>query len=441
MTTQDQSRRAAGEAKRSRLGRAWAVLVFLGPAMLVVGALLVYPIVFTLIRSMFSANGTAFVGLRNYEQIFAEPRTLIALRNNVIWVVFAPANVTFLGLVFAVMSERLTWVRAFRMSLFLPLVVSGLAAGVTFRFIYAKDPGAGVLNAVISTVVEAFHPPGQYTGARPSQPDALVEAVGGYRLKASVRPGDTTRLGLVGFPPTRLPSSATPAKTPSLAPHTIAGTVWLDFSPGGTKGVIDASERGMPGMLVDLNDDLGDMVGKTKTAADGTFAFKDVKPGTYHLSLAPSNFRVPFGGIPWLGPLLITPAIIVGYLWIHTGFALLIIGAGLTALNRELQESARIDGATEWQVFRHITIPLLRPVLLVIFVTTTISVLKIFDLVLVIAPESVQYNANVLALEMWRASFGGANDFGTGSALAILLFLLIIPAMAFNIRRFRLGET
>ena len=88
-------------------------------------------------------------------------------------------------------------------------------------------------------------------------------------------------------------------------------------------------------------------------------------------------------------------------------------------------------------MFRHITTPLLAPVLLVVMVTTTISVLKIFDLVLVIAPESLQQHANVLALEMWRASFGGARDFGLGSALSVVLFLLIIPAMVFNLRRFK----
>jgi alpha-glucoside transport system permease protein len=63
-------------------------------------------------------------------------------------------------------------------------------------------------------------------------------------------------------------------------------------------------------------------------------------------------------------------------------------------------------------------------------------VLKIFDLVLVIAPGSSQQNANVIALQMWKTAFG-VRDFGLGSALAMFLFLLVIPAMAFNIRRFR----
>jgi alpha-glucoside transport system permease protein len=86
-----------------------------------------------------------------------------------------------------------------------------------------------------------------------------------------------------------------------------------------------------------------------------------------------------------------------------------------------------------------VTAPLLSPVLIVVLITLVINVMKVFDLVFVIAPPSVQDDANVIALEMWRVSFGGANDQGLGSALAIILFVLVVPAMLFNIRRLR-GE-
>jgi alpha-glucoside transport system permease protein len=67
-----------------------------------------------------------------------------------------------------------------------------------------------------------------------------------------------------------------------------------------------------------------------------------------------------------------------------------------------------------------------------------INVLKIFDLVYIIAPGSSQQDANVLALQMYLKSFtGGSSDQGLGSAIAIVLFLLVLPAMIFNIRRFR----
>jgi ABC-type sugar transport system permease subunit len=64
-------------------------------------------------------------------------------------------------------------------------------------------------------------------------------------------------------------------------------------------------------------------------------------------------------------------------------------------------------------------------------------VLKVFDLVYVIAPGSTQQDANVLALQLYLSSFGGGNDQGVGSALGVLLLVLVLPAMFFNIRRFR----
>jgi alpha-glucoside transport system permease protein len=125
------------------------------------------------------------------------------------------------------------------------------------------------------------------------------------------------------------------------------------------------------------------------------------------------------------------------YVWMWAGFAMVLIAAGLAAIPRDALEAARVDGGTEWQVFRKVTVPLLSPVLLVVLVTLVINVLKIFDLVFVLAPPSSQDDATVLAREMWVASFGGANDQGLGSALAIFLFVLVLPAMIFNIRRFR----
>jgi alpha-glucoside transport system permease protein len=66
-----------------------------------------------------------------------------------------------------------------------------------------------------------------------------------------------------------------------------------------------------------------------------------------------------------------------------------------------------------------------------------INVLKVFDIVIAVAPGSVQDDANVLALAMWRTAFGGTNDLGVGSALAVFIFVLVIPVLMINIRRFR----
>src|SRR5262249_43560832 len=147
---------------------------------------------------------------------------------------------------------------------------------------------------------------------------------------------------------------------------------------------------------------------------------------TYRTEIAASTFAQPWGGFAWLGTKLITPALIIAYIWIWAGFAMVVIAAGLAAMSREVLEAARTDGATEWQVFRRVTVPLLAPVLSVVFITMIINVLKVFDLVITLAPGSSQDAASVIALAMWRTSFGGVNDFGVGSAIAVFLLLLVI---------------
>src|SRR6185295_14098667 len=149
------------------------------------------------------------------------------------------------------------------------------------------------------------------------------------------------------------------------------------------------------------------------------------------------TFSQPYAGMSWLGPSLITPAIMIAYIWVWAGFSVVVVAVGLAAIPRDLLEAARTDGASEWQVFRRVTIPLLAPVLTVVFVTMLIYVLKVFDIVIAVAPGSVQDDANVIALAMWRTSFGGVNDFGLGSAIAVFLFLLVIPVLLINIRRFK----
>src|SRR5205814_586434 len=173
------------------------------------------------------------------------------------------------------------------------------------------------------------------------------------------------------------------------------------------------------------------------TKSDGRFAFDGLKPGSYRVGIGPKTFSKPFAGISWLGASLITPAVIIAYIWIWAGFAMVVIAAGLSAIPRDVLEAARTDGGSEWQVFRRVTVPLLAPVLSVVFITMLINVLKVFDIVISVAPGSTQSNANVIALAMWRTSYGGVNDFGLGSAIAVFLFLLVIPILALNVRRFR----
>jgi alpha-glucoside transport system permease protein len=225
---------------------------------------------------------------------------------------------------------------------------------------------------------------------------------------------------------------------PTAAGSEISGVVWRDFSPGGgTPGKVEPQELGIPDATVALKDSAGKTVQSTKTGDDGDFAFKDVPAGSYTATVASSTFSSAFGGVSWLGSKLITPSIIIAYIWVWAGFAMVVIGAGLAAMPRDVLEAARTDGATEWQVFRRVTVPLLAPVLSVVFITMLINVLKVFDIVVSIAPGSTQSDASVIAVQMWRQSFGGVNDFGLGSAIAVFLFILVIPVLMLNVRRFR----
>jgi alpha-glucoside transport system permease protein len=421
-----------------QISRRWLMaLAFLGPALVLLGAIVIYPIVFTVFRSLYDRAGDTFVGMDNYQQMFASQRTRTAIKNNMIWVAVAPALATAAGLIVAVLAERVRWQTAFKVAVFMPMAISGLATGVIFRLVYETEPERGLANAVVTTVAGTFKSSGEYAGARPSQEDLLQPAGMGYVTTETFSPGDSAGLGLLAIRPSEVPDSAEDAVLPQAGQGELAGAVWLDFSRGGggERGVPDPTEVGLPGMRVEALQ--GDrVVAATAARADGTFVFSDLEPGDYRLRLAEANFRPPWGGVNWLSPTLVTPAVIAAWLWIWVGFAMIVIGAGLAAIPRDVLEAARVDGASEWQVFRRVTAPLLVPVLLVVLVTLVINVLKIFDLVLVIPPGSVQDNANVIALEMWRVSFGG-RDQGLGSALSVFLFLLVLPAMAFNIKRFR----
>lgn len=429
-------RRTKGTTGRSGTPK-WLVALYLGPAVVLLGVYVGYPVVFSIVRSLFDKSGNSFVGLHNYGEVFTDPNTRIAVRNNLIWVLVAPALVTALGLVFAVLTERIKWSVAFRMVLFMPMAISLFASGVIFKLVYQEDPSLGLANAVSVSVHDIFSAPSKYPGVQPRPADNAPSTSDGFTTAAGYGPGDVVQLPMVGMAPTALPSQAVPATAVHPDSGQLSGVVWLDIALGSKVGQLGHGKRGMPGVTVQAVRD-GTVVSSTTTGDDGSFTFPDLTGGGYHIRMPPGNFTQPFRGLTWLGSTLVTPVIISAWIWITTGFAMTFIAAGLAAIPRDALEAARVDGATEWQVFRKVTVPLLGPVLLVVFVTLIINVLKVFELVFVIPPGSTQADANVLALQMWQVSFeSGGGDLGLGSAIGVILFLLVMPAMLFNIRRFR----
>ncbi|WP_043183330.1 carbohydrate ABC transporter permease [Streptomyces sp. NRRL F-5123] len=431
-----------GPAKGPRRGvtvtRPWVAALFLLPALVLLGALVAYPIVYTVKRSLYDADDSAFVGLKNFGTVFSDHGILTAVRNNVVWVLVAPTVATALGLVFAVLTEKVRWGTAFKLVVFMPMAISMLAAGIIFRLVYEQDPDQGVANAVVVAIHDTFSDSAAYPGARPRPNSDLKPSAGGSFTSQAKAAADTPAdLPLVGIPQNKVPSGARDAKPAAPKSGAVTGTVWLDFRPGGTgtPGKIDPGEKALSGVKVQAVKD-GKVVASAKTGKDGTYELPADAVGA-QLRLPASNFSGKYEGINWLGPSLVTPSIIASYIWMWAGFAMVLIAAGLAGMPRELLEQARVDGANEWQVFRRITVPLLAPVLVVVTVTLMINVLKIFDLVYIIAPGDSQQDANVLALQLYLSSFGGGNNQGVGSAIGVILLLLVLPVMIFNIRRLR----
>jgi alpha-glucoside transport system permease protein len=286
--------------KRQGRVRPW---FWIAPAVLFLVVFLIYPTINTFILSFLDAQSKNFVGLDNYIWFAGDSGTLEALRNSVLWVVFMTAGVVGLGLLIAVLVDRVRYEPIAKSVIFVPLAISFVAAGVIWNFMYQyQDPSrpqTGTLNALI---------------------------------------------GIVGLGPTR---------------------------------------------------------------------FTQEQPL--------NNFALIFIGI-----------------WMWTGFAMVILSAGLKGISIELLEAARVDGATEWQVFKGIVFPLLLPTIFVVGTTIVITALKSFDIVFTVTNGN--FGTDVIAREMWQQMFTPPGNFGRASAVAIILLLAIIPFMAINIRRFREQE-
>jgi alpha-glucoside transport system permease protein len=146
---------------------------------------------------------------------------------------------------------------------------------------------------------------------------------------------------------------------------------------------------------------------------------------------------VAFGGEPigwYLKPPLNNFALMAIMIWLQTGFCMVILSAALKSVPDELLEAARIDGANEVQLFFRVTVPYIRGVIVTVATTVLIAVLKVFDIVYVMTRGN--YDTEVIANRMYLEMYRFVN-FGRGSALAIILFLAVVPAMLVNVRNLR----
>jgi len=127
-------------------------------------------------------------------------------------------------------------------------------------------------------------------------------------------------------------------------------------------------------------------------------------------------------------------SIILGSIWIWTGFGMIVYSAGLQGIPVELYEAAEIDGASRWKTFWRITVPMLRSTTIVVVTMTVLWELKIFDIVYVVTRGGPGGASDVLAYEMWSTAFFGRN-FAEGAAIAVILTLMTIGFAAYMVSR------
>lgn len=137
---------------------------------------------------------------------------------------------------------------------------------------------------------------------------------------------------------------------------------------------------------------------------------------------------------PWNNFLLM-----VIMIWMQTGFAMVVLSAAIKAIPDEIIEAARIDGASELQVFRRIVVPSIAPTIVVVTTYMVINALKVFDIVFVMSENAENSQTEVIAERMISTFFQGRNS-GQAAAIAVVLFIAVIPIMIWNIRRFRAEE-
>jgi alpha-glucoside transport system permease protein len=131
--------------------------------------------------------------------------------------------------------------------------------------------------------------------------------------------------------------------------------------------------------------------------------------------------------------------LIIVMIWIQAGFAMTVLSAAIKSVPDDIVEAAQIDGATGFKLFRKVTVPTIRPAVVVVITTIAMGSLKAFDIVRTMTGGN--FGTSIVANEFYTQSFRqGEGGKGIGAALAVILFVIIIPVILYNIRQMRLSE-
>ncbi|TWI85908.1 carbohydrate ABC transporter membrane protein 1 (CUT1 family) [Roseibium hamelinense] len=366
---------AGRNINRANMVRPW---LFLFPALFALGLYLAYPVFETLRLSLTDRSlGGAFVGFDNYRQMMNEAKFWEALRNNMLWLIVVPAISTSFGLLAAQLTDRLRWGNLAKSLIFMPMAISFVGASVIFKLIYDTRPAdqnqIGVLNAIW--------------------------------LKFDGGAGSIFVLQIL----------------PTVFFLAVAGLAvfsgWGMFRDG------SASLRGRS---------LWQMSLRVCAAVLGlwlVWASISAAVGIWFVEL-PYGEPQTWLTIPFWNNFFLMAVLI----WIQTGFAMVILSAALRGIPEETVEAAIVDGANPFQIFFKIKVPQIMGTIVVVWTTITLTVLKVFDIVF--AMTNGQWETQVLANYMYDKLFR-SNDWGVGSASAIVIMLLVTPILVWNVHNAR----
>ncbi|MGI1661648.1 carbohydrate ABC transporter permease [Palleronia sp. KMU-117] len=362
---------AGRNINRANQIRPW---LFLFPALFALGLYLAYPVVETLRLSLTDrSQGGAFVGFANYEQMLSEAKFWEAIRNNMLWLIVVPAVATAFGLLAAQLTDRISWGNIAKSLIFMPMAISFVGASVIFKLIYDARPADAAQIGVLNAVWMQFEP------------------------------GFWSLFFLRLLPAVILISFAA----------LVAYVGWL-FTKAIWERQSDRSLWLLPLRLL-------------VAVASVWLIWKSLAS-----VLALFTFAPPYG-VPqqWLTtPFWNNFFLMAVLIWIQTGFAMVILSAALRGIPEETIEAAIVDGANPFQIFFKIKVPQIMPTIVVVWTTITLVVLKVFDIVF--AMTNGQWETQVLANYMYDKLFR-ANDWGVGSASAIVIMLLVTPILVWNV--------
>jgi alpha-glucoside transport system permease protein len=295
------------EALPRKLEHGLIPYAFLLPGFSLIALMLFYPTIQTIHYSFANRDSTGYVGLQNYRDLFASGAFWSAVVNNLLWIAIVPAVTVALGVVVAVLADKLSassekWAKSF---IFLPMAISFVAA-----------------SAIWLTTVYAYQAPGRpQTGAL----NAIVQQFGGTAQN------------------------------------------WL---------AVDTARLNSILLMVIL-------------------------------------------------------------IWLQTGFAMVLLSSAIKGVPEDTIEAARIDGATELQIFWKVVIPQIKATIITVFITVLILVMKVFDIVYVLT--NGRDNTDVIANQFFNQLFA-RGEAGLASAVVVVLLLAVIPILIYQVRQFREQE-